>query len=172
MLWDAAYADLENAGLRFRYLTFPFQRNLFSLIYIAREDYVAQNPDVIVGFGRAVAKANLFAETNPQAAVAATFKALPDSIPPGVSKSKAFADAFAVLTSNLKNSSLQEADVRQWGGFTRESWVRAENYYLQLGLIGRKLPDVQAYYVDQSLVAKMNMFDRDKVITQAKSYRE
>src|SRR5689334_6709565 len=54
-LWDTLQASLENRGLAFRRLDTPIVFEMLGQTLATRDDFLAENPDVLVGFARGVA---------------------------------------------------------------------------------------------------------------------
>jgi NitT/TauT family transport system substrate-binding protein len=169
VLWDAAYADMGNLGAKLRLFTFPFQKDLFSIVWEATDKFITDNHDAIVGFGRAEAKAELFARTNPDAAVRIFLKAHADLIPAGTSPEKAASDALSILKANL-NDSNEMAGSPGIGGFAPTAWKTAVDYYTNLGLIKTPITDVTQLQIPDSLTQEMNKFDQAAIVTEAKNY--
>ncbi|MCZ7536249.1 MAG: ABC transporter substrate-binding protein [Acidimicrobiia bacterium] len=49
VLWDAAYADMENKGAAFRYFRFPFQNEHHSAQWMATDEFIDANRAAIIG---------------------------------------------------------------------------------------------------------------------------
>src|SRR3989442_12007095 len=67
-LWGDFQAGLENRGLQFREITAPFMKDLLGQVVVARDDFLAEHPDVAVAFPRGPPQATLFCLTHPPAA--------------------------------------------------------------------------------------------------------
>lgn len=167
-LWNGTYADMENAGAKLRYFTFPFQDGLFSYLVQSTDEYVQKNPEVIVGVGRAIAKTTIFARTNPRAAVRIHLKAFP--VPTAANQDKLFQDALNVMNVNLRDAEM-EPGVTSFGSFKKADWIKGMNYYTELGLLKSKL-NVDDLFVSDALNKKMNEFDRAAVEKQAREWKE
>src|SRR5262249_39633018 len=109
-LWDTLQASLENRGLVFRRLDTPIVFEMLGQTLATRDDYLAENPDVLVGFARGVAKATLFGLTNPEAAVRIHWKLFPASKPQGGDDAKLLKDALHVFDARF---ALQRVDNRE-----------------------------------------------------------
>lgn len=166
-LWDATYVDMENLGAKLRRFNFPFQEGIFSYVLQGMEDYIDKNPDVIVGVGRALAKATVFAETNPEAATRIHLKLYP--VQTAADPNKIFQDSLAVVKDNLKNGAL-EPGLTNYGSFSRQSWEKVVDYYIELGLLKEK-PPIERLYVSDDLNRQMNQFDRAAIQRQAREWK-
>ena len=80
-LWDTLQASLENRGLALRRLDLPMVQDMIGQTLATSDGYLAENPDVLVGFARGIAKAILFGLTNPEAAVRIHWKVYPQTKP-------------------------------------------------------------------------------------------
>lgn len=167
--WDWGYAVMENFGLRFRHFTSEATREILSLALVGHEDFVTANADVAVKLARGIARAALFTVTNPEAAVRIHWSVYPASRPTGIPEDRALADAIHVLKARAAKYRIEGRTVPRWGAFTREEWVKTQDFLYENGLITKKL-DVGEYYTGR-LLDRINDFDAAKVIQQAKSYR-
>lgn len=168
VLWDAAYADMENLGQEFRFFTFPYQQDLFSIVWNSSEDFIAEHPEVVIGFGRAQAKAVAFAMENPEAAVQIFVDAHPELTPPGVSEEKYFQDSLNILKNNLANMELEGTEL--YGSFPEGGWGTVQKYYMDLGLVENAVDDPSQCAISPGMIEEMNDFDLEAVREQARNY--
>ena len=64
-LFDSQHATLEVQGTVIRRLAMPQKyKSLFSNGFVAHEDTIKENPKMLAGFGRAIAKTSVFCEVN------------------------------------------------------------------------------------------------------------
>ena len=83
-LFDSQHATLETQGTAIRRLPqLPRYEALFSNGMVAHEDMIRDKPEVLAGFGRAMAKATVFCETNREACVRLFWKEYPNTKPAG-----------------------------------------------------------------------------------------
>ncbi len=54
-LWGDFQAGPENRGLQFREITAPFMKDLLGQVVVARDDFLAEHPDVAFAFARGLA---------------------------------------------------------------------------------------------------------------------
>ena len=66
-LYDGIYFALKRAGVKLRYLKHPTLANFGNTGLFASDETVKSKKDDLCKFGRAFAKATLFATTNPEA---------------------------------------------------------------------------------------------------------
>lgn len=168
VLFDAAYASMENMGAEFRYFTFPFQEGLHSVAWNSSDEFISENEDAVVGFGRGTAKATLFAMTNPEAATRIFLEAYPELIADGVSEEKAFSDALNILMNNLANMQLEPGAL--YGDFPAGVWEKMQGYHLEVGTLEKRSEDITKLSVPNEMVEAMNDFDHDAVIDSAQNW--
>ena len=102
LLWRAAFAALENAGVPLRFLpAAPWEANLYSYIVAANDSEIAKDPDLMVKLLRGVAKASEFAAVSPRAAAQVYRDAYPDSINPQLERQKGFENDVRSVKAQL-----------------------------------------------------------------------
>ena len=78
---------------------------------------------MLIGFGRAVAKATVFCEANPAACVRAFWALYPQQKPTNVDEAKALQDGIKIMRARSdKYLDFDDAKVRRWGEFSLKSW--------------------------------------------------
>jgi len=168
-LWDTLQASIENSGLPLRRLDLPMVQEMLGQTIASRDDFIADNAAVLIGFARGVAKATLFGVTNPEAAVRIHWKAYPQTRPQGVEEAKAMKEALHVFKSRFD---LQRVDTRpdkRYGIGTPEQWEKLKAIYKDQKLVEGTIPAADFY--TSALLAEINRFDQAAVIRQAKEYK-
>ena len=168
-LWDTLQASIENSGLPLRRLDLPMVQEMLGQTIASRDDFIADNAAVLIGFARGVAKATLFGVTNPEAAVRIHWKSYPQTRPQGVEEAKAMKEALHVFKSRFD---LQRVDTRpdkRYGIGTPEQWEKLKAIYKDQKLVEGTVP--AADYYTSALLAEINRFDQAAVIRQAKEYK-
>jgi NitT/TauT family transport system substrate-binding protein len=168
-LWGDFQASLENRGLQFRQLTAPFMKDLLGQVVIAREDFLADHPDVAVAFARGLAKATLFGLSNPEAAVRIHWKAYPQTRPTGHDEARLLRDAIHVFNARFETQRVDNREDKRWGASSAPQWNRLKAIYKEQGLIQGTV-DVQDVFTNK-LIDEVNRFDAPAVISQAREYR-
>ncbi|WP_242904909.1 ABC transporter substrate-binding protein [Actinomadura terrae] len=170
MLFDSQYAAMENLGAKLRYFNSPLGKRLFSTGFSAKQSFMRANPKVIEGFGRAMAKANVFATANPEAAIKMMYKVYPKTNVPGVPEKKKIADNKRILA--LRTTYLTTGDPaghRNWGSFP-EDGVKA---WSDFSVTTKLTPG--AFKADQivtnQFVQAFNNFDSRQIANAAKTYK-
>jgi NitT/TauT family transport system substrate-binding protein len=162
---------LEQLGqLKFRKLDDPSSQDRFGFVWVFTEQMIQQQPDVVVGLMRGVAKATLFAVTNPTAAVQAHYKVYPAAKPQGVDDATAVQRGVAGAATRYSKYKL-EGPTAMWGSVPNEEarWKVMVDEALLGGAI-TKAPDSASLYT-RDFIARINDFDSKQVIDQANSYK-
>jgi NitT/TauT family transport system substrate-binding protein len=131
---------------------------------VARDDLLKQDRRYVVGFGRAMAKATLFAQTNPEAAIAIMKK-----VAPAEQTDPAFTQVFF-------NAALAIMKPRQPGKYGLSDiggWDRLQNFMSipTEGATGMTTKVDVKQLVTNELVDEMNRFDAEAVRKQAREYK-
>ncbi len=154
---------LQNQNIQLRCLTCGAQTSQGSEVVIASQKVLQDHPEWVIGVGRALAKATLFGETNPDAALAIMKKVNPEE-----QTDAAFAKAY--FTKALKVTAPRDTS-KGFGYQDPAAWQRSMELLLAPGLeSGLSGPVDLSALLDNDQVAKYNDFDQNAVIQQAKSY--
>jgi NitT/TauT family transport system substrate-binding protein len=156
---------VEAAGITLKCITCDQEFQLASETTVVPDNIFKQDRRYIIGFGRAMAKATLFAETNPEAAIAIMKKAAPqEQTDPAFTKTF-FAAALAVMKPRQSG----KYGLQDIGGWERlQNFMAAPVAGQPLGLQTRV--DVNQL-VTNELVEEFNKFDVEAVRKQAMEYR-
>lgn len=170
-LFDAQHATLETQGTPIRRLAqLPRYEALFSNGFVAHEDMLRDKPEVLVGFGRAVAKATVFCEANKEACVQLFWKEYPNTKPSG-DAAKVLADGVTIFSARFdKMLSFPKGQERQWGHFPAATWNDFAAALFEGGQLPSKDVDVASCFTN-ALVPEFAKFDAAKVVAQAKAMR-
>lgn len=168
-LFDGLYGQIEAAGFKLRYLdsdTTNQDAVGFTGSAITKADFLKQNRDVLVRYGRALAKATVFCKENPEAAVRIHWKYYPETRQRGVSEEVAMRNSLMSLKARLANIYPVE-------GLYGNSTQRQIEGFIKLMSIGGLLPkgvDVSAFW-DPSLLKDINNFDVEAVRRMARNWK-
>jgi NitT/TauT family transport system substrate-binding protein len=168
-LWDTLQASIENSGLPLRRLDLPMVQEMLGQTIASRDDLIADNAAVLIGFARGVAKATLFGVTNPEAAVRIHWKAYPQTRPQGVEEAKAMKEALHVFKSRFDLQRVDNRPDKRYGIGAPEQWEKLKAIYKDQKLVEGTVP--AADYYTSALLAEINRFDQAAVIRQAKEYK-
>jgi NitT/TauT family transport system substrate-binding protein len=156
---------VEAAGITLKCITCDEEFQLASETTVVPDDIFKQDRRYIIGFGRAMAKATLFAETNPEAAIAIMKKVAPqEQTDPAFTKTF-FAAALAVMKPRQSGKYV----LQDIGGWERlQNFMAAPVEGQPLGL--RTRVDVNQLVTNEP-VEEFNKFDVEAVRKQAMEYR-
>lgn len=145
--------------------------DLFSSSFVASKSWVQQHQDAVAGFGRAWAKASVFALANPEAGVRMMFSVFPKS---KVGKSeeaatKATLSQFHARMQSLYGGGSPPAS-EQWGAYPSAAVSHWISYAKDNKLI-TSAPSPNDVYTN-SFVKQYNAFDADKIRAAAKAADE
>jgi NitT/TauT family transport system substrate-binding protein len=168
-LWGDFQAGLENQGLQFREISAPFMKDLLGQIVIARDDYLAEHPDVAIAFARGLAKATVFGLANPEAAVRIHWKMYPQTKPQGMEDARAMQESIHVFKARFETQRVDNRDDKRFGASSAAQWNRLKAIYKEQGLIQGTVDVNEAF--TNSLIDEINKFDQAAVVQQAKESR-
>jgi NitT/TauT family transport system substrate-binding protein len=167
-IFDSFYAAVESLGVPLRELE-GGKIDLDSIGFISSavttRRYMAEHRDALVRVFRGMAKATVFAQTNPEAAVRIHWKVYPETRMRGISEDEALRRSVLQVRARQKN-------VREVDGLIGNSSIRQISAYEELLLTGgiiRHTVDPDRIW-DPSLLRDINDFDRDAVRKQAASW--
>lgn len=164
-LWDSAYVEL---GLPLRPIEDEYFESVgFHNAIASTKDTVASRSEEMTGLARGVAKATLFAQENPEAAVKLHWQVYPESKPVGVDDDVALEKAVAVLEArNVNTKPLEQG----WGYSDDEIVQNHMQMLLDAGVLETRV-DAQDIWTSD-LVDAVNDFDADAVSTQAREWED
>ena len=163
--FDTGFGQIEAAGIPFRMLPRPKDVPLIGGLFLsAMANYIKTNRKVCVGFGRGVAKSSIFLAANPEAGAKVFLDLYPETAPRGSSQ----ADAIkSILFAARRRIPLYEPPYEKTKmGFIRESELMLDAKFMNLDSI----KDVKPLFTND-LIDEINDFDREKIISEAKSYK-
>ncbi|WP_316393617.1 ABC transporter substrate-binding protein [Bradyrhizobium sp. 33ap4] len=166
--WDVANVRFELSGLALRNLDIGENLDaLPDLSLLAKNDVIKNNPQMLIGFARAVSKAIDFTNANPAAAVLITWKVYPESRPREPDAQTALAQGLKILAVRSPGWTSAKTDGKN-GLFVEEDWKNLSNFLLAGGQIARPVPTSRMYTND--LIGEINNYDRNAIIRQAKEF--
>ena len=156
---------VESAGVKLKCVTCGEEFQLASETTVAPDRILAQDRRYLIGFGRAMAKATLFAETNPDAAIAIMKKVAPqEHTDPAFTKT-----FFAAALEIMKPRQAGKYGLHDIGGWERlQDFMTAPVEGQPTGL--QTKVDVRQL-VTNELVDEFNKFDAEAVRKQAMEYK-
>jgi NitT/TauT family transport system substrate-binding protein len=137
------------------------------LLY-ANEEVLLGSPDALAGFGRAVAKASVFCDANPEAAVRLVWEHFPEARPAPGDEERALRRDVAGLRGRTERGRPQHGREPSWGSITTDEVQDWEDFLLANGGIQRRRP--LGEYFEPGLVDAFNDFDPGAVEAQARHW--
>jgi NitT/TauT family transport system substrate-binding protein len=170
VLWDAAFAEIENQGVKLRYLQLPGLEKMASYVLAAKQSYIDANPKLFERFCRAFTMGLHFARTNPEATEQIFLKEFPQIRPNTVPPEQMVKNLMHVMAAHFSTALLNMPyGSKEAGAFIPATWVASQEYYKREGLLkGTKSPE-EAY--TNRFVAACNDFDHDAVAKLAREYK-
>lgn len=155
--FDTQYALTEIAGVPLRLLDLSgFERHP-AHAFVALESTIASKRRLLVGLGRAYAKAQVFATANPEAAVRMLYEVFPQTRAVGTDEATAIRNDMKVLRARAAHWQLAPAAVTRWG---ESSVVNYRDYLTFLSTWGiLKQPANVEELVTNELIDEINRFD-------------
>jgi NitT/TauT family transport system substrate-binding protein len=172
-LWDGQYASIENTTPRYKLRVIRpalGERLGFQVALAATDDKLASDRAVMVGLGRGVAKATVFALANPEAAVRLHWKAFPDARPHNVSDADAVERGVRTMLARLNNERIDTAQPprTRWGFADPQEVQTFYDVLRRSNSITGELNLNQLYTND--LIEEINRFDVAAIQSMAKTY--
>jgi len=165
--FDTAYAMIENAGVKLRYMDKSKIEHFPSNGLFALEKTLADHRADAVALGQCVAKGTVFATTNPKAAVRMFFEAWPQLKPTGLDDEAAHAGALRQLQAVMHVFPIEQSNVKRWGESSLPNYDAYVDFLLKWGVVKEKVPATDL--VTNDLIDDINRFDAAAIVTQAKA---
>lgn len=166
--WHGHYALLETQfGLKFRKFDKDpsLAQNSFVQAFFVRDETMQNDPQMVIGLLRGIAKGIILARENPKAAARGHFEQFPRTQPTGVPLEEALERTAKIISINVELST-RSSQARRWGYASPAQVERVRDVLHEAGVIKKKLP-WQEYYTPE-FIDKVNAFDVDAVVRRAK----
>jgi NitT/TauT family transport system substrate-binding protein len=164
--WDTIVAELENRGMEFVEFRPSYFDKLFGNSVVTREEVLRDNPKLVIGMCRGIAKAVHFGLTNPEAAIRIHWKLYPQSKPQGSDEAKLLSDSKRVFMSRFQDYELHGTN--KYGEHTAPQWDTLGAMMKEQGTLPANI-DVKDAYTNQ-FIDQINDFDRAAIEAQAKGW--
>lgn len=170
-MYDSAHAEVAAHldGVTLRPITNEFFGETLGFqsgAYTTREK-LDNDPEMLIGLGRGIAKASVFAEENPEAAVRLVWQTYPETKPSGVSESDALEQGVRILKARMANS---QKVLDAWGATPNEAVEAASSVLADSGQISKRVA-VDEIWTDE-LIESINDFDEDEIRLMAQDWTE
>lgn len=162
-------ARMKVAGYEMRMLPqSEAEKNQYSYNLFATEDYIAENPDIIRGIGRATAKATVFLKNNPEAAVRAFWAYAPDRAPKDLNDPAAMERDLSILKAQVRDMGADDkADDFAWGSQEAAVYEKIQDYLVAAEQI--KTPAEPSFFYTDEFAASYVDFDPAPIAAAAKA---
>ncbi|MCP4615201.1 MAG: ABC transporter substrate-binding protein [Bradyrhizobium sp.] len=167
-LYDGIYFALERAGVKLRYFKHPTLAGFGNTGLFASDETMKTRKEDLCKFGRAFAKATLFAVTNPEAAVRLYWKAVPASRR-GADDAEAMKNGLTEVAPMLKVFDLGFPPKTKYGVVDRAALEKYIALNRQEGVINAD-PPVDAIATGE-LIDCINDFDSEAVRKKAREWK-
>lgn len=169
VLWDSAYAGIENTGVKMRYIPITDQEKLGSNSFAATDAFLKANEETVAKFCRAIAKSYYFARVSPEAAVHAFLKANPSFRPATVTLADSVRDNVHIFQAYLDGATAGLPIDAKIGAIEPDTWAFNQNFYKGTGMLKGTQPPEASYTT--RFTDRCNDFDRATVASAARSYK-
>ena len=169
ILWDSAFATLENAGIKLRYIRVPEEENMAGQLLATTERFIKQNRKAVEGTCRAIAKGIYFTRLGPATTMPIFMEAFPSTVPPNSDRAKLARDYTHVLEAYLKAGFKDTPLDARVGEFNEDKWKYTQAFYKESGMLKGSQPVRQAYTTE--FLDKCNDFDRKAVAADFNKFK-
>ena len=167
-LWAGAFAVFENQGAKLKIFTSNQLSTAPGHVLATTDEYIRQNPEIVAKVGRIYAKSAVFAMANPQSAVQAYWKALPQNRPPEVNE-KVLKEQQHILQVGLRDMRVVDRPDKRWGWNDPSGLAILQKYLVDNGARKTMVPDSELFSND--LVDEYNKFDAEVIRAMAGSFK-
>lgn len=167
-LYDGIYFALERAGVKLRYFKHPTLAQFGNTALFTSDETIKTKKDDLCKFGRAYAKATLFAITNPEAAVRLYWKAVP-AARRGVDDADALKNGLVEVAPMLKVYDVGFPPNAKYGAIDRLAMEKYMEVNKQEGVIPT-IPPLDAI-VTNDFIECINDFDSEVVRKSARDWK-
>ncbi|RZI94963.1 MAG: ABC transporter substrate-binding protein, partial [Rubrivivax sp.] len=165
MFWASAIAGFEAMGGKYRYFFNPEWRRNPDYMLATLQSTIDSNPRMVEAVARGVAKASLYAMTNPDCVRQLHWKAYPTHRP--TAGDEAAQISLEELRMKAERAGMQAAlDLGggKWGRVTGEHFSRLQDLLLESKVIESRLANPEEFVVNiPGFFDKVNAFDHDAV---------
>ena len=159
----------SDLGLALRRLDLPMVQDMIGQTLATSDGYLAENPDVLVGFARGITKAILFGLTNPEAAVRIHWKVYPQTKPQSGDEATLLKEALHVFRARFELQRVDHRPDTRYGAVTAAQWQTLTNIYKEQKIVQGTVTPADVY--TDKLLDQINTFDQQAVIRHARDYK-
>ena len=162
-VWDTGVAALENRGFKFVNIDPPWINDTIGSVIFVHEDMAKNRPEEVTKFLRGLAKATVFALTNPEASVRNHWQMYPGT-KPDVVNAETMAASLNIFQSRVKK--LRRLGDLKYGEIGEKQWERTVQGLIENKLLPADFNHKAAY--TNRFIAGANDFKEADVIEAAK----
>lgn len=161
--YDTGFGQIEGAGIDFKLLPLPKDLPMVGGQFLmALRDRFAADRQLLIGYGRSVAKASVFLAANPTAGAKAFLKMYPETAPRGSSQEDA---VKAVLTAIARRIKLYDPPYAN----AKIGSINPEEFRIEAQMNNMTIAGLDKFFSNE-LIDEINRFDREEIKRQAQSY--
>lgn len=169
-LWDEEYASIAQNGIALgQIIKDPRADVHIAGSILARSEDYTKRRKMLIGVGRAIAKAQAFQEANPEATIRIHWAVYPNTAPKdGISEAtvKREAEILAVRKPITGRNSMGTG---RWGDVPKDTMEKFQKYLVETDVLAQTI-DVGRYYTND-LVEEINRFDEAAIRRQAREFK-
>lgn len=167
--FDAAYALIENVGVKLRMLDNSAITKFPSNGMLALEKTLVERRAEAVALARGYAMGTIFAMANPEAAVRMLWALYPQTKPVSKGDAEALQDGLRPLVARFHSFELASGGVTKWGESSLANYDAYVDFLVKWKVVPQKVP--AAELVTNDLIDDINKFDAAAVVAQAKAWK-
>jgi NitT/TauT family transport system substrate-binding protein len=167
-LYDTQFALVDNAGVKLKVLDYPAITKFPSNGFVALEETLRDRKADVIALTRNYAMGQIFAITNPAAAVRMLYEVYPFTRPAGKDETTAIKEDVITLNARIKNWLLEPAGVTKWGENSEANYAAYVDWLVKYGVLKEKAA-VQDLITNE-FIGEINAFDQREIEKLAKSY--
>lgn len=173
MFWKSAFVGFENAGTKLRILFDPAWRMMPDFTFATLQTVIDGDAAMTEGIARGVAKASLFAQTNPECTRRIHWKNFPSTKPTGADEPTLIKWDLALLQAQLDSMAAAHTmnGGQSLGAINPAAYGRMQDFMFKDGMIKQTRPIESMLYLKPGFVDAINRFDHGAVIEAAKQCR-
>jgi NitT/TauT family transport system substrate-binding protein len=168
--FTAAYVRAQLAGYKFRLLPkSDADTNKYNYNIYARADFIKKHPDIIIGIGRATAKATVFLKENPEAGVKMFWKQYPDRAPKDPNDKTALHNDLALIRGEMYDMATDAHPFDfAWGSQDADQFAKLEKNLEDGGIVKKHVDPNQLF--TSAYAPRYTNFDVEAVRAQARAF--
>ena len=167
--FDAAYALVENAGVRLRMLDNSKIDKFPSNGLVALEKTLVERRSEAVALARGLAMGTVFMQTNPEATVRIMFELYPQTKAIGKNDAEALADGLRPLVARLHAWDLKSGGAEKYGQNMTANYQAYVDFLLKNGVLKQAV--AVSDLITNDLIDDANKFDVAAVVKAARDYK-